>query len=330
MAQRPRRSLLWLVPLLGALLVVPAQAQPKHPKIRAAYSAISGSMLPAWVAKEKGLFEKHGLDVELVYVAAGSKLLQALLSGEFAFGVLGGQGVDAAGAGADVVYVAGGLDRLVFYLFAKPAIQRVEDLKGKRVGATRINSVSDFAARAALKLGGLEPMKDATILYVGGVPEILAAIIAGSLDAGTISPPTSLQARRAGLRQLLDLSGTPYVQSALLTTKTYAAREAAATTSFVKAWAEAISVIHRDKPFTLKVIGHYTRSQDQEILEETYQSVAPHFKRVPLPPLDVIRLIIQERSQKDERAKRLRAEDLVDARFVTRLLESGFIAELYP
>jgi NitT/TauT family transport system substrate-binding protein len=327
--RQPRwRLALMLVPLV-ALLITSVNAQEKKPKVRVAYSAISGSMLPVWVAKEKKLFEKHGLTAELVYVAAGSKLLQALLSGEFAFGVLGPQGVDAAAAGADLVYVAGGLDRLVFYLFANPSVQKVEDLKGRRVGATRANTVSDFAARTALKMHGLEPMKDAAILYLGGIPEILAGIAAGAVDAGTISPPTSLNARKAGLRQLADLSGIPYIQSAALTTKAYATREGVATAGFVKAWTEAIAVIHRDKPLTLKVIGQYTRSEDQEVLEETYRAIAPHFRRVPLPPVEVIRAIIQEMSQHDERAKRLKAEELVELRFVRQLEESGFISQLY-
>ena len=103
---------------LVLLLAAPAAAQQSHGKIRAAYSAISGAMLPAWVAKEKALFAKHGVDVELSYIAAGPKLLGALLSGELQFGVLGHQGVDAAAAGAEIVYVASGLDHLVFYLFA--------------------------------------------------------------------------------------------------------------------------------------------------------------------------------------------------------------------
>jgi NitT/TauT family transport system substrate-binding protein len=324
-----RRSYRWLGLLVVLLLAVPAPAQEKPTKVLAAYSAISGAMLPAWVAKERALFAKHGLDVELSYIAAGPKLLAALLSGELQFGVLGHTGVDAAVAGGDVVYVASGLDRLVFYLFAKPAIQRVEDLKGKRVGATRPNAVSDIAARTALRLHGLEPMRDVTILYVGGIPEILTAILAGSLDAGTISPPTSVKARKAGLRQIADVSGTPSVQSAVLTTRAYAAREAATTASFVKAWTEAIAVIHRDKEFTLKVIGQYTRSDDPEIVEETYRTMAPHFKRAPHPPLEVLQTYLQELQQKDERVKRLRVEDLVDTRFVRQLEESGFIAELY-
>lgn len=327
---RASRTCWGLALLVGLVVALPAPAQQKKPpRIRAAYSAISAAMLPAWVAKERGLFDKHGLDVELVYVAAGSKLLPALLSGEFAFAVLGSQGVDAALAGGEVVYVAAGLERLVFYLFANPAIRRVEELRGKRIGATRLNAASDFAARTALRLHGLEPMKDATILYVGGIPEILTAIIAGSVDAGTISPPTSLKARKAGLRQLADLSGIPYVQSAVLTTKVYAARNEAATGSFVKAWTEAIAVIHREKAFTSRVIGQYTRSEDPEIIEETYQAVAPHFKRVPLPPTEVIQTLLHALQAKDERAKTLRADDLVDARFVRQLEQSGFIAQLY-
>jgi ABC-type nitrate/sulfonate/bicarbonate transport system substrate-binding protein len=319
---------------LGLLLVLllaaaPAPAQERPRKVRAAYSAISGAMLPAWVAAERGLFAKHGLDVDLSYIAAGPKLLGALLSGELQFGVLGHQGVDAAAAGGEVVYVASGLDRLVFYLFARPAIQRVEDLRGKRIAATRANAVSDIAARTALRMHGLEPMRDATILYVGGIPEVLAAIIAGRVDAGTISPPTSLQARKAGLRQVADVSGTPSIQSAVVTTRAYATQAAATTAGFVKAWTEAISVIHRDKPFALKVISQYTRADDPEIMEETYRTMAPHFKRAPAPPVEVIQTHLRELQQRDERARGLRAEDLVDARFVRELEESGFIAGLY-
>ena len=87
-----------------------------------------------------------------------------------------------------------------------------------------------------LGMHGLEPMRDATILYVGGIPEILAAILAGGVDAGTISPPISVKARKAGLRQIADVSGTPSIQSALVTTRAFAARDPVATASFVRAW----------------------------------------------------------------------------------------------
>src|SRR5207247_2856488 len=120
------------------------------------------------------------------------------------------------------------------------------------------------AGRAALGRQGLGPMRDATILYVGGMAEVLAAIRAGGVDAGTISPPISVKARKAGLRQIADVSGTPSIQSAVVTTKAFAARDPVATASFVRAWTEAIAVIHRDKPFTLKVIERYTRSDDPE------------------------------------------------------------------
>ena len=101
------------------------------------------------------------------------------------------------------------------------------------------------------------------------------------------------------------------------------------TASFVRAWTEAIAVIHRDKPFTLKVIERYTRSDDPETVEETYRTMAPHFKRTPLPPVEVIQTYLRELGQQGERAKGLRVDDLVDARFVRQLEQSGFIAGLY-
>ena len=130
-------------------------------------------------------------------------------------------------------------------------------------------------------------------------------------------------------RQIADVSGTPSIQSAVVTTKAFAARDPVATASFVRAWTEAIAVIHRDKPFTLKVIERYTRSDDPETVEETYRTMAPHFKRTPLPPVEVIQTYLRELGQQGERAKGLRVDDLVDARFVRQLEQSGFIAELY-
>ena len=98
-------------------------------RLRAGYSAISGSMLPLWMAQETGSFRRNGLDVEPVLVSGGSKLLQAVLGGDFQFAELGSQGVDARLAGADTVYIAGGVDRLIFYLFSNPAIHSVAELK---------------------------------------------------------------------------------------------------------------------------------------------------------------------------------------------------------
>ena len=135
--------------------------------------------------------------------------------------------------------------------------------------------------------------------------------------------------RTAGEAVLADVSGTPSIQSAVVTTKAFAARDPVATASFVRAWTEAIAVIHRDKPFTLKVIERYTRSDDPETVEETYRTMAPHFKRTPLPPVEVIQTYLRELGQQGERAKGLRVDDLVDARFVRQLEQSGFIAELY-
>src|SRR3989338_878420 len=171
-------------------------------RVRAGYSAISGSMLPLWMAQETGSFQRNGLEVELVFVGGGSKLLQATLGGDFQFAALGGQGVDARLAGADTVYVAGGIDRLVFYLFSSAKIRSITELRNKKVGVTRAGTVSEYAAKTALQRAGLQPPRDAALISVGGIPEIMTAIIAGAVDAGDCSHQARPRSQPESLGQI--------------------------------------------------------------------------------------------------------------------------------
>jgi ABC-type nitrate/sulfonate/bicarbonate transport system substrate-binding protein len=326
---RKNHTVVLLLAVLFLLLFGLTEKGQAQVRVRAGYSAISGSMLPLWMAQETGSFQRHGLEAELVFVAGGSKLLQATLGGDFQFAALGGQGVDARLAGADTVYVAGGIDRLVFYLFSSAKIRSITELRNKKVGVTRVGTVSEYAAKTALQRAGLQPPRDAALISVGGIPEIMAAIIAGAVDAGTISPPTSLRARKAGLTELADLSGVRYVQSALLATGSYIERNADIVRRFVRAWTEAIAAIRQDRELSQKVLGKYTRTQDPEVLEETYRAYAPYFDRAPYPPLESIQAVLKEVAQTNPKAQVARPEEFVNPRFVQELERAGAIDSLY-
>src|ERR1051325_4174254 len=171
--------------LACAFLSSPAYAQP----IRVAYSSISGAMGPLWAASDFGLFKKQGLDVQLLYIGGGSGVTQALLGGDVQFVRLGASAVmQASMRGADLKMIANTINRLVFTLMAKPEIKSPSDLKGRKIGVTRLGGSTDFALDLALKKFNLKRGADVAVLQTGGMPQLLGAITAGSVDAGGVSP----------------------------------------------------------------------------------------------------------------------------------------------
>jgi len=152
-----------------------AQAQPT--KIKVGYSAISEVDLPAWVAKETGIFEKNGLDVQLIYFTGGTTAVLALVSGEVPICQVAGPAIlNSALRGADILMVAGGATSIDYWLMSRPEIKNAEQLKGGSVGISNFGAAADFVTRYALDKLGLVPGKDVTIVQVGGISDRLGAV----------------------------------------------------------------------------------------------------------------------------------------------------------
>src|ERR1700746_3951072 len=131
---------------------------------RAGYNALSGVMAPIWVAQDGGLFTKHGVSVDLKYLAA-TTAVQGMIGGGEEVGLVGNQGIDAKLEGADLIYIASSLPVFVFQLYARPEIKSMADLKGKVVAVTQPAASTDYAMRIVLKRNGLEPDKEVKIMY---------------------------------------------------------------------------------------------------------------------------------------------------------------------
>ena len=166
--------------------------------LRIAYSAISGAMSSLWVAQEGGYFKREGLDTELLYIGGGSLLIQSMLSGEvpFAYGP-SVPVINASLRGSDLVLIGNTGNALVFSIMSRPEIKQPAQLKGKKVGVTRLGGSTDWALDAALKQWNLERGRDLIVIQTGGMPEGLAALIAGALDAVVLSPPSNFRAMKA-------------------------------------------------------------------------------------------------------------------------------------
>src|SRR5258706_7401534 len=158
-------------------------------KVRLNWGAISGVMSPIWVAQGEGLFKKHGLDVELIHIASTSKAIQSMVAGEIQFTTADAlNSIQAVAAGANVVMFCEGVNRFVFSLMARPELKRLSDLRGKKIGITRIGSSTHTAVLFSLNKAGPGP-NDFTFLQFGGVPKILPTFVAGPVGAGALSPP---------------------------------------------------------------------------------------------------------------------------------------------
>jgi NitT/TauT family transport system substrate-binding protein len=301
-------------------------------KLRVAYAAVTAAFSIPWVAKEAGIFERHGLDVELVYIAAGSRAIQTLVGGSIDVAAIGGPaGVDAKLAGADTVYIAIPVNRVLVFTVAEPNIERVEELRGKSIGVTRVGTVTDFFTRIFLRQNGLVPDRDVMIRQMGGLPEIVAGLKAGQIQGGTFGFPAVLHARAAGFRVLVDYNAQDFrypLSSVIVTEKLLRTRESAVR-DFLEAHIEAVHRFKTDPNFAMNVIGKYTKTTDRAMLEETQRVYASAFERIPYPNIEDMKLGITQVAETNPRAKGADPKDFVNPRLLREIEATGFVKRLY-
>ena len=258
-----------------ALLCAGVQAAAQS-RVRLNWGAISGVMSPIWVAQEEGLFKKYNLDLELIHIAATSKAIQSMLSGEIQFTTADALNtIQAVNAGADVVMICEGVNRFVFSIMARPEIKRIADLKTKKIGITRLGSSTHTAVLYVVNKAGLGG-NDYTLLQLGEVPNILTTLLAGQIDAGALSPPTNSRAKKAGLQELINLGtdGPEYPSTVIASTRSYVKSNPENTRRMVRALGEGLAIFKSNRQIGIRAIQKYARLNDAEILEDTLQSVS--------------------------------------------------------
>ncbi len=311
-----------------------AWAQTKGQAINVSYSSLAGTETALWVGKERGLFEKYGLDVSLKRLQGSSLVAQAMIGKEISISQIGGTAVvDARLAGADLVYLASVIDTMVASIYSLPSITRIEDLKGKKIGVTRFGAITDFFARFALKTKALAADKDVGIIQTNDLPNTLALLAKGAIQAGVVVAPFTLKARKMGFIELVDMTkiGGRFPFNGVVVTREFLKNDKEIIRRFLKGYVEAVafSIKHRDE--TLKIIGQYTRENDPEVLDETYRiNVANAFLKVPYPSVDGFKTILDfVADTRDPKARSIDPKSMMDPSLVRELEESGFIKKLY-
>jgi len=321
--------------ILAAGFLSPAQGQEKKlDTIRVGGGSASATQMSMWLAKEGGFYEKNGLAAEVISIPGSSLALQAMLAGELPIIQLGGAAsIQANLSGADSVIVATIVRKFLFSIFARPGIERMEDLRGKVFGATRFGTLSDLASRFALRAYGIDPERDITMVQTGGPAETVMAMAAGKVQAAAISPPATLQARKLKLKELLDLSklDAEYHVNGVVTSRRYLKSHEDVVRRFLKAYIEGAARGQKDKNFALKAMGKYFRTDDKEILEESYETVIKsNFSIPPYPSIQGIASLLQGLEKQNPKARGAKPEEFSDSRLIRELDQSGFIRSVLP
>jgi len=304
-------------------------------KIRISQSAVNTRSAILWIAQGQGLFAKHGLEVETIYLRSSNLQMAAMATGDVQFASSGGAPVLSAVSGSqDLKIVASPSNRLAYDVVVRPDIKEARDLRGKRFGVTNIGGTTWMAAILALEHLGLDHQRDQIRINALGNQTILAqAVEAGNIDATLLDPFLSRRLKQKGLSVLIDLyrAKIPFINTSLIANGAYVRDNPDIVENVLKALLEAQAFVAApaNKHVVLQTMARQMKITDPTVLEEGYQEILVGFERKPYPSLEGLRNIQRTMAGLNPKVTRVKAEEIIDSRFVRKLDDSGYIDSLF-
>jgi len=299
-------------------------------KINASYGAISGSMAPIWVAKEARLFEKQGLDLNLVYIPGGPRSIMSLIGGSVQFVNHSGMpALEAYQRGADTALIASSMNQLEHAVMAQKNITSAEQLRGKVLGISVAGSLTDILMREGLRLNGISE-KDVTIIPVGDEGGRLSSLQTGRVQAAIISGIQRLTAVKLGFRTVIDFSKLPIEVSgsSILVRHAYVLKNPDITLRFLKAWTEGAYLFKAKPEFSLGVLKKYVATQDAEVLNAIYEQNKERLSTKPIPYVRVVKSMMNLLARTRPDLPAASPEGFAEPRFINELESAGFFEEM--
>jgi ABC-type nitrate/sulfonate/bicarbonate transport system substrate-binding protein len=325
---------LWLIVaslLLPVLSSGPAAGQSKS---IIAHAAVNARVLPLWVAREQGFFNKYGVPAETIFIRQAPTLVAALTSGDIQIGYTGGTAVlGSAASGSDLKILAAFTNRVTYDVVARKGIKTPEDLRGKIFGVQSIGGTVWMGAILALEHFGLDPNRDKISLIAAGDQSVLAqALVAGTIDVTVLDGVMSRTLRQNGYPVLAELSkvNIPISSVGIVAKGSLIQKNPDLFENLLKALLESEAFIFgpANKPVALRILKRYLRISDAEA-EEGYKDVIYGLDRKPHASLAGLRNVQRLMKLRNPAVEKVKVEELVDDRFMQKLDQSGFIDELY-
>jgi NitT/TauT family transport system substrate-binding protein len=303
-------------------------------KVLVAYVAPGITQVIPWVAKEAGLFSKHGIDADVILLTGSPRLMQTLLAGDVDYALGGTSSVlRARFRGGDPVIVAGTTNFSGQRVLVRPdsPLQRLQELKGKTVGVTQYGSQGDTFLRDALKKIGLKPDADVSILQMGGTPQVASALVAGKVDAA-VSGESSLLLIHQGRAKMLPGGSAKELKIAgvgatLNVTRRFLARDRDGITRFLRAYVEGVHYFRTNREGSIRSLQKFFRGATLEQTAFMYDDQREVIDPLPIPSDEALQGELDRET--DPKAKTFKPADFIDMSILREIEKSGFLAELY-
>jgi NitT/TauT family transport system substrate-binding protein len=327
------RRLMVLSMLIGSFFITSSLfAQTKSlKKIHVGVPAVSMGNMIIFFTKEAKIFEKHGLDAEVVLMSGSGIASRALVAGSVEISPIATPTVmNAVLAGSDMVILGHTMPGVVQALMVRPDIKKDEDLKGKSVGVTTFGSLTDFLVRHLAKKKGMNPDKDFALLQVGGDADRLLALKQGKIPAATLSHPAFVLAQREGFTMLWDFfKEVDYPWSEIASRRATIRQERDLIMRYMRAHIEGIARFKQEPELAKKIIKKTLRLDDDSLAQESWELFAKHRLAAPYPNIKGMKTSYEYVAMTRPDVYQRKPEEFVDASFVEELDKSGFIKKLY-
>jgi NitT/TauT family transport system substrate-binding protein len=257
---------------LSLLLAIPSTllAQARHLHSSA---GVGSNQLPMYVAKDLGLFEKYGLNVELIVITGGARGMQALFGGSTQSANMAGMApVRAVLSGGDVVIVGGILNKSLQKFVARKEVRKPPELRGKRIGVANFGGSSEFGALLALREWKI-PLESVSVVPTGGGRERMLALEAGGIDGTLLSYAEATQAAKKGMTILAEMTELvpEFPDRLIMVRRSYLEKERHSVKAFLQAISEAIIKVRTDRERTVASLSKHLRL-DRPLAEENYEA----------------------------------------------------------
>lgn len=303
--------------MLGLFLIRSLELSAQSTNLRIAFNGFGGTA-PLYLGQDAGIFKKHNLNLEMIFIPGGSLSLQALIGKSLELLLTGGPPVvNAYLQGAKIKIVGGATNLLPYTFVVTSGIRSAEQLKGKKIGISRFGSNTDYVVRLALNQFALSP-GEVQIIQVGGSQARLVAMKSGAIHATVLSPEESLVAQKMGYSILLDFieKGIEFPHVNVVARDDFLETQTQTIRAFMRAYVESVRYYKTHRPEAVSKIVFLSKLPDRQMGEVVYDGSLRSIPDDGKPTIKGMEVVIDAAAKENPKAKGLMVQQLVDLRYI--------------